>query len=822
MDPLTIMGIAASAMQILTFSAEVVGRIKWCLDQTEDAPRLLKEIEMTLPALVETVTQAEKNARLPATTTETQAAMEERNKILFDLLKGCNDQIRKLKAVIDKVLPEPGARGGVVIWHALVGMSKDTKIERINARINKYVDIISRHQSLTAAGFTISQLLQDATLLQQIDKKVATKVQVDELKGLLGRVEQQQQRQPKQISDEIKTLLEPLQLDMKNQLGYQEIKPILDTILGKLDEQEEKKAEHQREELVRLLHDNIPNIKATDFVERKGIMEQIRGRIAALTRDDRFMVLKGMGGNGKTQLTWAICKEQLASGLFKAVFWINATSESSVKRSFQEISENLTKGSRQFVDINERVSFVKRTLESWSSEFLIVFDNYDDPSAFEEHDLRFYMPDAEKSRFLVTTRLPQSKIEGIYASSFVIEVPGMTPAEAVELLYKRAGREQPKKIPPEAEDIVKRLGYHPLAIHLSGAYISKRKTLKLDGFLKHFEDRKDLIINKPPSGLSTYQRPLDKQEKATSLAVFTSWELSYKLLEPETEEGKLKATLLELLAFLHNQGVSEKVFLAQAPSLRKEDRPEWLESYLIDDEWSHYAFEDAIADLRELSLISDYSETEDEEMIDSITLHPLVRDWIILRLTSQQRTKYAIEVTNIVHRFIASYKNSVAAFEMTLPLKSEALSYVTVCEEHLSKYCSPKSTGAVRLGEGLLSNAGEIFALFYEYMGKVTEAHTIFDRLIKWREKNLPKTDKALLRAKSLFTEVLRLQKDFNRAKEIDREVYEVRLSLLEPGQRLDDGTLLDEDALWSAHDLGWDLEALGMLLLETLLGRAS
>jgi len=106
-----------------------------------------------------------------------------------------------------------------------------------------------------------------------------------------------------------------------------------------------------------------------------------------------------------------------------------------------------------------------------------------------------------------------------------------------------------------------------------------------------------------------------------------------------------------------------------------------------------------------------------------------------------------------------------------------------------------------RLGEGELADAAETFAVFYEYMGLLNVAQDIFQTLISWRKANLGPDDPALLRSTSFFTEVLRLQKNFKEAERLDRHVFGARRKILG-----DDHV----DTLWSAHDLGWDLEALG------------
>jgi len=249
----------------------------------------------------------------------------------------------------------------------------------------------------------------------------------------------------------------------------------------------------------------------------------------------------------------------------------------------------------------------------------------------------------------------------------------MEESEAVELLMKRAKQDTEANSSREAERIVHRLGYHALAIDQAGAYILKRK-LKLEKFLHHFSAREELILKDvPKTALWEYRRRLNDEEKETSLSVFTSWELSYQQLLPDTEEGHMKSHLLTLFAFLHGQGVSEKIFWAHNKAIQDDEDPAWLNAFIDGDgDWDHFSFEDVLVELRDLSLILDY--TEVDEAICTVTLHPLVRDWIKLRLTTEQRREYTIEATSMVHNLLLSHRNVVEAFDMGLELKSEALS----------------------------------------------------------------------------------------------------------------------------------------------------
>ncbi len=88
-----------------------------------------------------------------------------------------------------------------------------------------------------------------------------------------------------------------------------------------------------------------------------------------------------MGGQGKSQIALEYCHRK-KNTQYSAIFWVDATTEESVKGSFQAISEQIRKPADILPDIQARVDLVLRTFSSWSVQWLLVFDNYDNPHAF--------------------------------------------------------------------------------------------------------------------------------------------------------------------------------------------------------------------------------------------------------------------------------------------------------------------------------------------------------------------------------------------------------------------------------------------------------
>lgn len=108
-----------------------------------------------------------------------------------------------------------------------------------------------------------------------------------------------------------------------------------------------------------------------------------------LRNDDgrRTVILHGLGGMGKTQLTLAYIKRHQKD--YSAVIWLNTRDETSLKQSFTYAAERIVRQHPSTVyiqnalkdrDLDQTTQAVKRWLgEPRNNHWLVVYDNYDDP-----------------------------------------------------------------------------------------------------------------------------------------------------------------------------------------------------------------------------------------------------------------------------------------------------------------------------------------------------------------------------------------------------------------------------------------------------------
>ena len=297
-----------------------------------------------------------------------------------------------------------------------------------------------------------------------------------------------------------------------------------------------------------------------------------------LFNDDspKTVVLLAMGGAGKTQLALEVCRQAEQSGKFGAIIWVDASSPKSVMQSYKVIAQKILKHHSYNLDDEDSIRLgVQDALRDWDGKWLMVFDNYDDPQAFQGHSIRKYLPSGRGGQILFTSRHQDSARLG-----HKFDASTMTENESFELLLQRRQLNEDESI--HGRKIVSTLGHLALAIDQAGAYIRAR-SLDLKEFIQHYHDRKEVILQEIPEEWE-YSRTIDDEQKETRLRIFTTWELSFKQISGQEREVKRKEHFLTLAAFFDAGNVSERYFQAYFDN----SNPDWMEIFSSNKKWDSY------------------------------------------------------------------------------------------------------------------------------------------------------------------------------------------------------------------------------------------
>src|SRR6266536_3679635 len=129
---------------------------------------------------------------------------------------------------------------------------------------------------------------------------------------------------------------------------------------------------------------NVPEIE--HFVGREEEIAEIRKTLGG-DGSRRTVVLHGLGGIGKTQLTVAYAKRHKDN--YSAIFWLNIKDKDSLKQSFAKVARQILQehpsASRlSSIDMKGNLDELIDTVKTWLSlphntRWLMIYDNYDNP-----------------------------------------------------------------------------------------------------------------------------------------------------------------------------------------------------------------------------------------------------------------------------------------------------------------------------------------------------------------------------------------------------------------------------------------------------------
>ena len=160
------------------------------------------------------------------------------------------------------------------------------------------------------------------------------------------------------------------------------------------------------------------------FVGRASDFSSIESVLLPFTAPMRkTAVLHGLGGIGKSQLAIEFAKRHRHD--YTAVFWLNAKTEDTLKRSFaanarrlprEYVSQEILSGPQN----EETLGTILKQMKAWlelpgNDRWLLIYDNVDNPKIPDNkresaYDILPYFPDAHQGSILVTTRWESLRI----------------------------------------------------------------------------------------------------------------------------------------------------------------------------------------------------------------------------------------------------------------------------------------------------------------------------------------------------------------------------------------------------------------------------
>ncbi|KAJ7300697.1 hypothetical protein DFH08DRAFT_828209 [Mycena albidolilacea] len=330
------------------------------------------------------------------------------------------------------------------------------------------------------------------------------------------------------------------------------------------------------------------------FQGRRGILDKMHSFFTSDVGIQHIYVLYGLGGAGKTQITLKFINE--SSSRFSDTFFIDASTITTINTGLKNIA--VGKGSGD--SLQDGLQWLASRVEEW----LLVFDNTDDPSI----NLNDFIPQCNHGNIIITSRNPGLRVYGSHSP-----VSDMEEEDAVALLLKSAAQAATTGTMLTATEIVKALHYLPLAIVQAGSFISKSQDL--NGYLTLYTTNQARLLSEMPAQTHDHY----------ARTVYTTWQMSFhRLTQPA-------AMFLQYCSFLHHNGISEQIFSyaseytfpSNGPSEEELWEPlEFLSHFLgPSGEWDSLQFSDMTNEVQAYSLISIDAENK------LFSIHPLVHAW---------------------------------------------------------------------------------------------------------------------------------------------------------------------------------------------------
>ncbi|KAN0070367.1 TPR-like protein [Elaphomyces granulatus] len=449
---------------------------------------------------------------------------------------------------------------------------------------------------------------------------------------------------------------------------------------------------------------SLSNMSETDqFVAREEELAEIH-RTLRSDGSRHIVVLHGLGGIGKTQLTVAYAKRHKDN--YSAVFWLNIKDEESLKQSFAKVAKQILRehpsASRlSSVDIKENIDEVIDAVKAWLSlpnntRWLMIYDNYDNPKLAGNTDpaavdIRKYLPESYQGSVIITTRSSEVKIGHRIRIGKLEDV-----RDSVKIL-SNASRREGLEDDPDAVKLAKELDGLPLALATAGAYLDQTAISFSDYLYLYKASWAKLLMTSPE--LNSYEDRM----------LYSTWQLSFNQVK---QRNKLSAKLLQLWAYFDNQDLWFE--LLQHGGSKD---PDWIRE-LTEDK---LAFNGAVRVLSNHGLVE--VDMSSQELIESrgYSIHSCVHSWTICVLNQE----WDSDLARLALKFVGSH----------VPETESAKWWLT--ERRLLPHAARCSHSVLN---GMVMVDGMEMALFslgllYANQGKLDEAEKMYQRALQGYEK---------------------------------------------------------------------------------------
>ena len=483
----------------------------------------------------------------------------------------------------------------------------------------------------------------------------------------------------------------------------------------------------------------------------------IRTLIDDKSPSQRIVILAGLGGSGKTQLTVKFARdlegrcvghlssfENLTLDSFQFIMFVDASSADTIKKGLLTRVRAL---GREYSPetIEDALDILADPENPMMRDWLIIYDNADDPDL----DLSDFIPNCDNGAIIITTR--NTTLRHMAPKGY-LELDVMSPEEAKTALLSAALAPGVVTTPRDLEDaakIVELLGYLPVAIIQAGCYIRQQECLH------EYEDR--LKANRK----GTLERPAKNQRDKLKYghSAYAAFDITLDVLSSGARR------LLNLLSTIHHSNFPrplisvaaktrfafDPIVLLDRPSSFQKSVDSLMEMFCPKGNWDDEVLAGMLEELQQYSLVT---LVRFGSMV-TLRLHPLVHGWVQDRMSEEETEIYRDAAVRLV---------VCVADGVNVQIQDYLLPHVALLLSHSKQLHVNDRIALLQIwteGEGSDSKLGE-FQSIYEEVKSVLG------------ERDL-RTTRAALELASAYGD----EGDVKKMEEMEAEVVKIRESLL-------------------------------------------
>ncbi|KAN0083094.1 hypothetical protein V8E54_002182 [Elaphomyces granulatus] len=433
---------------------------------------------------------------------------------------------------------------------------------------------------------------------------------------------------------------------------------------------------------------NVSEIE--QFVAREEELAEIHGMLRG-DGSRRIVVLHGLGGIGKTQLTVAYAKR----------YKDNYSAQSFAKVAQQILREHPSAIRLSSVDIKENIDEVIDAIKAWLSlpnntRWLMIYDNYDNPKLTGNTDpaavdICKYLPESYQGSVIITTRSSEVKI------GHHIRIRKLEDVRDSVKILSNASRREGLLDDPDVVKLANELDGLPLALATAGAYLYQTAISFLDYLHLYKASWAKLLMTSPELG--SYEDRM----------LYSTWQLSFDQVKQRNE---LSAKLLRLWAYFDNQDLWFELLRHGGSK-----DPDWIRE-LTEDK---LVFNGAVRVLSDHGLVE--VDMSSQELIESrgYSIHGCVHSWAVNVLNQE----WDSDLARLALKFVGSH----------VPKKESAKWWLTQRRllPHAAR-CSHAVLNGMVIADGMEWEL-HYLGLLYVDQGKLDEAEKMYQRALQGKEK---------------------------------------------------------------------------------------